>query len=196
MKNKRILFWVSVLAIAAGGVITSSQISSAEKVPMGETASGKSSVVAQRRGGNFPTRISQCREYQYTNVNLRYWDGTGVQLPGCRFIGSDLRYSIFQGANLQNVDLAGANLQHVDLRNVDLRGADLTNADLRHARMNGADLRGATITNADFRGTNLTCATLLGVVDNSTARSDETTYVENTVLVNGEVANPTRERCR
>lgn len=75
--------------------------------------------------------------------------GTGVNLIGANFEGSELDEASFRHANLRCANFRGADLTKVDFFGADLRGADFRGAcfqdtEILDAFVEGADFRGAT----------------------------------------------------
>jgi hypothetical protein len=66
----------------------------------------------------------------FSNANLRFSSGVGVQAPNANFRSADLSYSQFDSANLREADFEGAILRGASFVRADLTGANLKDADL------------------------------------------------------------------
>lgn len=97
-----------------------------------------------------------------TGVSLAERDFTGVDFRGCDLSGMDLRRALLEGADLRGVDLSGAKLEQAVLARADLREARLDGADLTGANLGAANLEGASLAGADLSTAILMAARVVG----------------------------------
>jgi hypothetical protein len=98
-------------------------------------------------------RLYAGRRREFSWVDLRLKDLTGLVLENIVLRDSNLELAILVGTNLKNARLPKANLNGADLHGANLAGARLVKATLC-----GANLTRANLTNADFRDANLESA--------------------------------------
>ncbi len=106
-----------------------------------------------------------CANFSYANffnADLSGADLSGADLSGAIITGTDLSGANLSGANLSDAELFGADLSGADLNGADLNGANLSVADLSDANLFGADLSDADLLGTNLSGADLSDADLLG----------------------------------
>ena len=93
---------------------------------------------------------------------------TGSQFPGAHLrpmtsTDCDWSYVNLRAADLSGLDLSGQRLREADLTDADLRECDLTGADLDRTRLQGTKLRGTDLRGASMEEVNWLSFELTGV---------------------------------
>ncbi len=107
-------------------------------------------------------RLYANRRREFSWIDLRGQDLTGMNLANVILRESNLESAILAGANLQNARLPKANLHRANLKGANLSHAKLKGANLSHANLSGANLTGAEFHSSNLTGANLDGAILVG----------------------------------
>ena len=144
----------------------------------------------------------------FTRANLKAGSLAFAHVVGASFRGAELSATTMVGANAKRADFQRAQMvlmdnSHAVLRDADLRQAIIvdsafTKADLRNVTLDQAIVRNVSLESADLRGVSFDQTDLSGSVL-AGARIDDgaldRAILCNTVLPNGNLANPSSTGC-
>jgi uncharacterized protein YjbI with pentapeptide repeats/beta-lactamase regulating signal transducer with metallopeptidase domain len=96
------------------------------------------------------TLLNSCSGCNFTSLDGRGKDLSGLHITGANLMGSDLRQAnlrntIFEGVNFAGVRLQGAQLDGASFNGCNFSGADLRGVDMSRATLSGSNMSGAIL---------------------------------------------------